>query len=200
MADSTIFGDGVPDGAAPALTDYVPIGQSPSGETPSFVRQTLASIRNLFMGAPTAAGDFPVSIDGVNYVKRTLAQTKTILGVAVKVREGTISNPQAVYAQRPQIYIGESLAAQTVTGIYIDTFQAGQELAGDLKYADDADTGGFANDVVIDVIDTTSGKFSATSGFDDATIPAGKKIYLQLDSSPHADIKDFSVLILYTYD
>jgi hypothetical protein len=82
MADSTIFGDGVPDGAAPALTDYVPIGQSPSGETPSFVRQTLASIRNLFMGAPTAAGDFPVSIDDTGkYVKRTLAQTKTILGV-----------------------------------------------------------------------------------------------------------------------
>jgi hypothetical protein len=82
MTDSTIFGDGVPDGAAPALTDYVPIGQSPSGETPSFVRQTLASIRNLFMGTPSAAGDFPVSIDDTGkYVKRTLAQAKTILGI-----------------------------------------------------------------------------------------------------------------------
>lgn len=66
------------EGNAPATTDYCLTGQDPSG-SPAMRRLTWASIRNLFVGAPTAAGDFPVSIDGASYVKRTLAQTQVIL-------------------------------------------------------------------------------------------------------------------------
>jgi len=68
------------EGNAPALTDCCLTGQDPGG-SPAMRRLIWASIRNLFMGAPSAAGDFPVSIDGVNYVKRTLAQTQSILGI-----------------------------------------------------------------------------------------------------------------------
>jgi len=202
MTDSTIFGDGVPDGAAPDDADLVLVGQSPGG-TPSLVRQTLVTIRNFFMGTPTAAGDFPVSIDDSGkYVKRTLAQTKTILGVDVKKLRATVSNPQAVYAQRAQIPIIRADAALTITRIHIhcsDTSPS-TELAGDLKFADDINVGGFANATVIDVCDTTNGVVTITSGFDDATVPSGKYIYFQMDASPHADIVDFYIEVFYTYD
>jgi hypothetical protein len=202
MTDSTIFGDGVPDGAAPDDADYILVGQSPGG-TPSLVRQTLVTIRNFFMGTPAAAGDFPVSIDDSGkYVKRTLSQTKTILGVDVKKLRGFVSNPQAVYSQRAQIVLIRADAALTITRIHIhcsDTSPTA-ELAGDLKFADDINVGGFANATVIDVCDTTNGVVTITSGFDDATVPSGKYIYFQMDASPHADIVDFYIEVYYTYD
>jgi hypothetical protein len=202
MTDSTIFGDGVPDGAAPDDADLVLVGQSPGG-TPSLVRQTLVTIRNFFMGTPAAAGDFPVSIDDSGkYVKRTLSQTKTILGVDVKKLRGFVSNPQAVYSQRAQIVLIRADAALTITRIHIhcsDTSPS-TELAGDLKFADDINVGGFANATVIDVCDTTNGVVTITSGFDDATVPSGKYIYFQMDASPHADIVDFYIEVFYTYD
>ena len=189
------------EGNAPALTDYCLTGQDPSG-SPAMRRLTWASIRNLFVGAPAAANDFPVSIDGVNYVKRTLEQTKTILNVATYRKQGFVSNPQAVYAQRAQIVIMRADAALTITRIHIhcsDTSPS-TELAGDLKFADDINVGGFANATVIDVCDTTNGVVTITSGFDDATVPSGKYIYFQMDASPHADIKDFYIEVFYTYD
>jgi hypothetical protein len=73
-------------------------------------------------------------------------------------------------------------------------------MALDLKFADDLNTGGFANAVVIDVCDTTSGVKTITSGFDDATIPSGKYVYWSLDAAPHADWKDFYFEIYFTYD
>jgi hypothetical protein len=93
-------------------------------------------------------------------------------------------------------------AALTITRIHIhgsDTTPT-SELAGDLKFADDINTGGFANAVVIDVCDTTNGVVTITTGFDDATVPSGKYIYFQMDASPHADWKDFYIEVFYTYD
>ena len=112
---------------------------------------------------------------------------------------GTISNPQAVYAQRAQIPIMRAPAAITITRIQIETNQTAQQLAGDLKFADDIKDGVFANATIIDVCDTTSGDFLATS-FDDATVPSGKEIYFQMDASPNAAIKDFKLEISYTVD
>ena len=157
-----------------------------------------ASVPNV---TSTADNDFMAGLSGA-WVKKTLAETKTILNVNVKKVRGTVSNPQAVYAQRAQIPIMRADAALTITRIHIvgpDT-SPGAELAGDLKYADDQVTGSFANAVVIDVCDTTSGVFTATSGFDDATVPSGKWIYFSMDASPNADWKDFSIEIFYTYD
>ncbi len=157
-----------------------------------------ASVPNV---TSTADNDFMAGLSGA-WAKKTLVETKTILNVNVKKVRGTVSNPQAVYAQRAQIPIMRADAALTITRIHIvgpDT-SPGAELAGDLKYADDQVTGSFANAVVIDVCDTTSGVFTATSGFDDATVPSGKWIYFSMDASPNADWKDFSIEIFYTYD
>ena len=157
-----------------------------------------ASVPNV---TSTADNDFMAGLSGA-WAKKTLVETKTILNVNVKKVRGTVSNPQAVYAQRAQIPIMRADAALTITRIHIvgpDT-SPGAELAGDLKYADDQVTGSFANAVVIDVCDTTNGVFTATSGFDDATVPSGKWIYFSMDASPNADWKDFSIEIFYTYD
>lgn len=57
MADKEIFDFQI--GSAPALTDYIPVGQDPSG-TPVLRKQTLQTIRNLLFGTPTASGQVPV--------------------------------------------------------------------------------------------------------------------------------------------
>ena len=146
-----------------------------------------------------AGGDFIpyVTSDGLNtYITTPNLLDKRI----VRTINGTISNPQAVYAQAASLPIIQADAALTITGIYIDTRQTAQEMAGDLKFADDQTIGTLANAIVIDVCDTTSGVFSATSSFDDATVPSGKYIYYQFDASPNAAIKDFTLKITYTYD
>jgi len=70
----------LPDGDAPLLTDLMIVGQDPSG-TLALVKHALASIRNLFVGAPTASGDGIESLDGSTWVKRTLAQRQNSLGI-----------------------------------------------------------------------------------------------------------------------
>jgi len=115
---------------------------------------------------------------------------------------GLASNPQALYTQRAQIVMFRTDAAITITRIHIhgsDTTPT-TELAGDLKFADDINIGGFANATIIDVCDTTNGVVTITEGFDDATVPANKYVYFQMDASPHADWKDFYIEVQYTYD
>jgi hypothetical protein len=121
--------------------------------------------------------------------------------VGGKIR-GCISNPQAMYASRPQIFMDETAQAITVTSIFIGGPDStpGAELAGDLKFADDMLTGVFANATVVDICDTTNGTVTITSGFDDATIPANKYVYFQLDASPNADWKDMLIIVNYTVD
>jgi hypothetical protein len=115
---------------------------------------------------------------------------------------GFVSNPQAVYTQRAQIVMFRAPAAITITRIHIHLADLSPtaEMAGDLKWATDVNIGGFADAAVIDVCDTTNGVFTATSSFDDATVASGKYIYYQMDSSPHADIKDFYIEFYYTVD
>ncbi len=156
--------------ASPALTDYAVVVTDP-GTTP---------------------------VSGLTL----LSKIKTLFGIDTKYLRGFVSNPQAVYDQRAQVVLMRTPAAITITRIHIhcsDT-SPGAELAGDLKFADDVNAGGFANATVIDVCDTTNGVFTATSSFDDATVPSGKYIYFQMDASPHADIKDFYIEVYYTLD
>jgi len=117
-------------------------------------------------------------------------------------KTGIVSKPQAVYRQRATIPLFRADAALTITRIHIhgNDITPTAELAGDLKFADDIATGGFANAVVIDVCDTTNGVVTITTGFDDATVPSGKYVYFQMDASPHADWKDFYIEVYYTYD
>lgn len=124
-------------------------------------------------------------------------------GSLTQIRSGVVANPNSWYTNiRPQIFMFRTDAAITITRIHISGADNSptSELAGDLKFADDTFTGSFANATVIDVCDTTNGVFTATSGFDDATVPSGKYVYFQLDSAPHADWKDFFIEVHFTYD
>ena len=115
---------------------------------------------------------------------------------------GTISNPQAVYAQRAILPVGYTSTASTIASIIVrvNTATPGAELAADLKFADDIFTASLANATLVNALDTTSGALTKTSAFTDATIPASKFVYIQFDSSPHADIVDIFVDIKYTED
>ena len=59
---------------------------------------------------------------------------------------------------------------------------------------------GEANVTAIDVITTAVGVTAITTGFDDATIPASKCVYLSFGADPLAAIKSINVLITYTVD
>ena len=157
-------------------------------------------ITELTAGTPVSTDILPyVSDPGGSAVTKKVT-VQTLLGT--KILAGTISNPQAVYTQRPEVFLFRAPAALTITRIHIACadYSPGTELAGDLKFADDNNIGSYANATVIDVCDTTNGVKTITSGFDDATVPSGKYIYFLMDASPHADIKDFYIEVYYTLD
>ena len=67
------------EGSAPLLTDYALTGEDPLN-THVLRRTTWQTIRNLFVGAPTAANDFIVGSASGIWAKKTKAQAKIILG------------------------------------------------------------------------------------------------------------------------
>ena len=152
--------------------------------------------------AGLTANGFMVGDGADGLTAKTLAEAKTLLGSLTKKWEATISNPQAVYAQRAQLPIGYTTAAITITSIIVrlNTATAGAELAADLKFADDIFTASLANATLVNALDTTAGALTKTSAFTDATIPAGKFVYIQFDASPHTDVKDIFIQILNTVD
>jgi len=171
----------------PATTDILGIVVTP-GSTPLDRKVTVGNLyKGLGTGTPSAAtllaGDGSWKDNGTKYLS------------------GSISNPQADYAQSAHTVLFQAPFALTITKIHISGPDATPtaELAGDLKFADDTFTGVLANATVIDVCDTTSGVFTATS-FDDATVPANKYIYFQYDASPHADWTKIFIQIHYTVD
>lgn len=170
------------------------------GAAGAWVKKTLAEGKAL-LGIPvtTAASDMMFGSSG-DWVKKTLAEAKTLLGVHTKYIRGSISNPQDLYALRAQIVLFRAPSAITITRIHVHGSTTAQQIAGDLKFADDVFAASLANATVIDVCDTTNGVFTATSGFDDATVPSGKYIYFQLDASPNVAITDFYIEIDYTVD
>ena len=68
----------VPVDATPLLTDKG-LGVSNPSTTPETSLFELTAIRNLFMGAPTATGDFPVGNSSGVWQKKTLAETQVVL-------------------------------------------------------------------------------------------------------------------------
>lgn len=108
-------------------------------------------------------------------------------------------NPNAVYGDDTQICIDPNTAAAiTVTKIEVTLDAAGNDINWNLKFADTFI--GLANDTVIDEIDTSSGVTNITSGFDDATVPANKCIYIEFDAEPSADILQACINIDWDYD
>lgn len=177
----------------PVLTDKIRGLDDPDGTAES-VTFLLSALRTLFLNAPPIT-DFT----NATHTHRGAAAG----GSLTQIRSGVVANPNSWYTNiRPQIFMFRTDAAITITRIHISGADNSptSELAGDLKFADDTFTGSFANATVIDVCDTTNGVFTATSGFDDATVPSGKYVYFQMDSAPHADWKDAFIEVHFTYD
>ena len=59
---------------------------------------------------------------------------------------------------------------------------------------------GNANRTVIDEMNTTNGAISITAGFDDATVPANKCVYIRFNAEPDAGITQVNVRATYTID
>ena len=151
----------------------------------------------LTVGSSTEAGDNNLRVEG----------TSTLVGVienASNIKSNpkhlifNVFNPSGVQSDDTQVCIWpETDANLTVTKITVTLDAAGNEVAGDLKYADTFI--GLANPVVINVFDTTSGVLedsSITSG----SVAAGKAIYIQFDSAPNAAITQMCIDVVYDYD
>lgn len=111
-----------------------------------------------------------------------------------------IINPNAVYDTDVRFCFKPVLpSAITVTRIDV-TCDADPttEPAMSLKYADAFI--GLASAVTIDVITTTAGVTTITSGFDDATIALGKALYFEFTADPEAALKSITVDMAYTVD
>lgn len=107
-------------------------------------------------------------------------------------------DPLALQGADTQVgIIVETSAALTITNIKITLDASGNEVAGDLKYADAFI--GLANPVVINVCDTTSGVIDDSS-MGTAAVPSGKCVYFEFDSAPHDDITQMIWDVTWDYD
>lgn len=181
----------------PVVTDTVPLGDDHYAQLQNLLKIVNGLTEDT---SPDSSSDYVLSYDAsASEPKKVLMKRVD----ATKRIRGTVANPNGYYTNiRAQIPIFRTDAAITITRIHIhgaDTTPT-SEMALDLKFADDLNTGGFANAAVIDVCDTTNGVVTITSGFDDATVPSGKYIYWSLDAAPHTDWKDFYFEIYFTYD
>jgi hypothetical protein len=153
------------------------------------------------LAAVPAADDYYAIVDTSAGSTKKVAHNKA---QGTKYLAGLIPAPQVFYASRPEIFIFETPAAITISRINIqcNTSSPTTDVDLDLKFADDMFTGSFANATVIDACDTTNGFFtvSASTDMDDPTVPANKYMYLSLDASPDATVKDFFIRIDYTMD
>lgn len=110
----------------------------------------------------------------------------------------TIINPLATQTEDNEICLWKAVpAALTVTKIEVTLDASGNEVAGDLKWADAFI--GLAGATVINVFDTSSGVLvdsSITAG----SVGAGKCMYLAFDSAPNTAITQMNVDITFDYD
>ena len=112
----------------------------------------------------------------------------------------TIWNPSSIQSDDTQLCIDPNLpVAITITEVTV-TCDADPttELDWNLKWADAFI--GLANAALIVAIDTTAGVADVDSGFTDATVAAGKCIYIEFDAAPDSATTQVSVKIRWDYD
>jgi len=125
-------------------------------------------------------------------------KTSGVISGLRKTLKFTLIDPNAAFDLDTQFGVWTNTdASLTVTKLSVELDATGNEIAGDLKWADDFAT--FANATVINDFDTTSGvrvDTSITAG----SVPAGKLIYIQFDSDPAGAITNASFAVEYNYD
>jgi hypothetical protein len=118
-------------------------------------------------------------------------------GPTVGVYDFNIHNPNGVATVDTKVHIAVARADLTIKKIVVSTGNSSHEVAGDLRRADSFI--GYANSVVINDFDTTSGVRSDDT-ITNPSIGAGKVLYLEFDSVPNADIKQLHFHIEWEYD
>ena len=109
-----------------------------------------------------------------------------------------IFDPLAVQTLDTQVCLVTSIDANiTITNIEVTLDASGNEVLGDLKWADAFIS--LAGATIINDFDTTSGVRSDSS-ITAGTVASGKAIYIQFDSAPHTDITQMCVDLTYDYD
>lgn len=141
------------------------------------------------MSIQTAPTD-PIAL--IEYLKAQVAL------LSIQHLRGNAQLPNSVQSNDNEVLLWVATdAAITITKISISLDAAGNEIAGDLKWADAFI--GLANATVINDFDTTSGvrvDTSITAG----SVAAGKCLYWSFDSAPPAAIKQMGFDIEYIYD
>lgn len=128
----------------------------------------------------------------------TILTTATNIKAEPKHLMFTIIDPLSTQTEDNEICLWPvTPAALTVTKIVITLDAAGNEVAGDLKWADAFI--GLAGATVINTFDTTSGVLSDDS-ITAGTVAAGKCMYIAFDSAPNTAIKQMCVDITYSFD
>ena len=107
----------------------------------------------------------------------------------------TIIDPKSVYGKDTHIFIGWATTDITVTRVQVELDATTNQVAGDLKYADDFIN--LSNAVVINDFDTTSGVRDDNS-ITSPSVSNGKAIYIQFDSEPHENIKQMHFRMTFT--
>jgi hypothetical protein len=111
-----------------------------------------------------------------------------------------VLDPNGAYGIDTQIGIDPNLSyAITIVEVTVTcNADPDTELDWDLKFADALI--GLANATLVVACDTTSGTADVDSGFNDATVPAGKTLYMEFGAQPDENITQALVKIKYEYD
>jgi len=109
-------------------------------------------------------------------------------------------NPNGLY-DIDQEFLIDIIGDEAPNGITVKRIDlrldgSANEVTASLCYCTDFQTQG--DEVVIDVVTTSSGKTTITSGFDNALIPNGKELYLKITADPSAAITQCLVKVLGT--
>lgn len=139
-----------------------------------------------------------LQFDGTTWHQITACEDGVVINVGDDFILVKVNNPNAVQSDdNEQVIWDETPAALTISKITVTLNASGNEVAGDLKYADTFI--GLASPVVINAFDTTSGVLSddtITSG----AVPAGKALYLAFDLPPSVNITQMMMTIYFTWD
>lgn len=110
-------------------------------------------------------------------------------------------NPDSLYANEAGIFelAPKTPAALTVTEIYV---ALNEDPTNELTVTcwHKAAAIGYTGGTQIDTNDTVAGTFSATSAFDDATIPAGSKVWCVVVDNPDATTTHLGISLFGTWD
>lgn len=164
----------------------------------TFAGVTLAANENITLGSQTLDHDGTdfVFNDSVNLGGNALTTSVNIKSEP-KHMVFTIIDPLATQTEDNEVCIWPVTPdSLTVDKIVVTLNASGNEVAGDLKYADTFI--GLANAVVINVFDTSSGVLSDDT-ITSAGVPSGKAIYIAFDSAPNTAITQMSVDVTYHF-